>query len=111
MSYLIAVNGAGAEHTGSTIVGPVSGSVIAGANDSFITISGVVVCTEEATMEIPSHMFAPFLYHSHSYNTNTFPHDFVTVEGRKIATVGSSYADDQTDIISAGTNDFVTINP
>lgn len=103
------------EHTGTTAVGPVEGTVEV-VNQDFVRINGELVMVEGDTMEIPPHIFFfppppdPPLIHSHSFPVDTFQQDFVTIDGKKVVQVGDFYSPDPTTVILPGGNIFVTIN-
>jgi len=107
---LIAVNDGTSNHTGSTVVGPVAGTLTAGSN-SFVMIEGVPVMVEDGIMEIPSHQFVVFppQFHSHDFACDTLAQSFVMIEGNKINLLVDSYSGDATDIDNVGTNNFVEI--
>ena len=89
-------------HTGSTIVGPVAGTLSVGSN-SVVTINGKKIMVEDGTMDIPSHKYAePDLYHSHNYSPDTFFHSVITIDSRKIVVTDDSYSGDATNVDSSG---------
>jgi hypothetical protein len=107
---LIAVKDGTSTHTGSTVAGPVAGTLTEGSN-SFFTIEGQEIVVEDGTMEIPSHQYQvmPPLFHSHSFSPDTIAQSFFTIEGNKIVQVGDSYSSDPTSIDGAGSNSFMVI--
>jgi len=94
------------KHTGSTVVGPVLGTVLIAQN--FCKIEGLAIMTDDDTMQIPSHLYQliPPLSHSHSFKP-TASKVFMTIEGRPIIVKGDSYGSDATTIDSQGSNSFV----
>jgi hypothetical protein len=107
----IVVDDGTSKHTGSTVVGPVAGTLTVGS-DTFVTVIGHKVMVEDGTMVIPTHEYStgpPPLYHSHNYAPNTFQQSFVKVNGKKVVLVGDNYSSDATDVETAGSNNFVTV--
>lgn len=98
-------------HTGTTIVGPVAGTVNAVTN-SFVSINGKSIFVDGDTMEIPSHKFAssPDQFHAHSFIPTVFAQSLITIEGKKVALVGDNYPADATAIDTPGGNTFVTVS-
>jgi len=97
-------------HTGTTVVGPVEGSVLPGSN-GFCFILGAQIMVQDGTMEIPNHQYqvTPPLFHSHSFSPTVFQQSFVTVQGLKMCLVGDSHSADPTEVDSAGSNGFVEV--
>lgn len=107
----ITVEDGTSKHTGSTVVGPVAGTVTVGS-DTFVTVNGKKVMVEDGIMVIPTHEYStgpPPLYHSHNYACNTFQQLYVKVNGKKVVLVGDTYSSDATDIETQGSNTFVTV--
>lgn len=96
-------------HTGSTVVGPVAGTLTPGSN-SFVTINGTLIMVENGQMVIPTHMYnlIPPLFHSHSFPP-VASQGYVTIAGTKMVLLGDAGADG-TSIDGAGSNGFVTIS-
>lgn len=109
---LIAVEDGTSRHTGSTVVGPVAGTLAVGSN-SFCKINGKLIMVDNGTMNIPTHKYqsSPDLYHSHSYPCNTFGQSFVKVEGRKVILLNDSYSGDATSVNGVGSNSFCGVTP
>jgi len=108
---LAVTNDGTSNHTGSTVVGPVAGTLTEGSN-GFFTIEGVPVMVEDGIMVIPTHQYVtgpPPEYHNHNYPCDIFAQNFVTIEGNKINLLGDSYSGDATAINNAGSNSFVEI--
>ena len=107
---LIALSDGTSRHTGTTVVGPVAGTLTAGSN-SFVKVNGVLMMVEDGKMNIPSHQYIilPPAFHSHSFSPDTITDTFVTVAVKKICQVSDSYSSDATNINGDGSNSFVTI--
>ena len=107
---LIAVEDGTSEHTGSTVVGPVAGTLTVGSN-SFFTIEGKLAMVEDGTMEIPSHQYQllPPLFHSHSYNPDTLANNYFYIEGKRVILVGDSFSGDATEVKTAGSNSIFEV--
>ena len=96
MGLLIAINSSHTTHTGSTIVGPIEGTVVSDPLDAFATLNGIPIATSSAIMDIPSHQVLPLVFHSHQYNPTSIPQTFAFINNKPIAVIGSSYPDDET---------------
>ncbi len=107
----VVVEDAISEHTGSTVVGAVSGSISVGSNN-FFSIGWKLVMVEDGTIDIPDHQYQldPPLYHSHNYQPDTLKNNYFFIEGKKIVLVGDKYSQDESEIKTAGSNDFVEVN-
>ena len=109
MTKVVCIDGT-SNHTGTTVVGNVSGTLTAGSN-SFVSIGSVAVMVEDGNMDIPTHQYVliPPLFHSHTFTPDTLGQGFVTIEGKKMCLLGDSYSGNATDIDSMGSNTFVDI--
>lgn len=107
----IAVEDGTSVHTGTTVVGPVPGTLSVGTN-SFCFIEGTLIVVEDGKLDIPTHLYQsiPPLSHSHSFSPDTFLQSFVTVEGLKAVLVGDSYSSDPTEVDGTGSNTFVEVS-
>lgn len=103
----IAVENGTSIHTGSTVVGPVAGTLTVGSN-TFVKIEGKKMMVNDGTMVIPSHQYnlLPPLFHSHAY-IPTATKTYVTIEGRPVIVVGDAYVADSTQVNAASSNSFV----
>ena len=108
---LVADENATTTHTGTTVVGPVGGTVDVGSNN-FVSIESELVMVDDGTLEVPSHQYAssPDLFHSHSFVPDAVQQSYFLIEGRPVILKGDSYNADPTEIDSAGSNTFVTVN-
>jgi len=110
---LIADAQAISEHTGSTLQGPVQGTVDI-QNQDFVFVENNLIMSDGDEMVIPSHWYANTppptlpLFHSHRYPA-TPEQVFVFIEDKLINMVDDAYAPDYTFIKSAGNNNFVFI--
>jgi len=100
-----------AEHTGSTVVGAVSGTIDVGSN-SFFSIGGTRVAVSDGIMVIPSHQYVVFppLFHSHNFTPDTLQNNYFLIEGKPILLLGDKYSPDATEIVDVGSNNFVEVN-
>ena len=99
-------------HSGTVCTGNVSGTITVGTN-IFVTIENKLIMIENGTLEVPTHLnppCTPGIPQSHSFTPNTFNQSFVTIEGKKICTLGDSYSGDATEIDNQGSNSFVDIS-
>ncbi len=106
----IAIEDTESEHTGSTVVGPVAGTIIVNSNN-FVKIEGQNIMVEDGTMEIPLHQYQtlPPLFHSHSFSPDTLANNYFFIEANPIVLVVDSYSSDETTIKNAGSNTFVEV--
>ena len=107
---LVTCNDGNTTHTGSTVVGPVTGTIDEGSN-IFVTINGILVSIEDAIMTIPTHQYItiPPAFHAHSFVCNEFQQSYVTIEGNKIILLDDAYIIDMTSVTNIGSNTFVNI--
>jgi hypothetical protein len=101
MSYA-ATEDAVSTHTGSTVVGPVAGTVTKGSNN-ILKVESKYVMVEDGTLEIPVHQYqlVPALFHSHSFTPDNFNQSIWLIEGKKVCVDGDSYTGDATSITNA----------
>lgn len=108
---LVATENGTCEHTGSTCVGPVAGTLVGG--QSFVTIEGSLVMVEAGTMEVPVHGNPPCfpvpILASHSYNPDTLQQNYFYIEGSLVVLQGDTYNGDATEVDDAGQS-FVSVN-
>jgi len=100
-----------AEHTGSTVVGSVTGTIDVGSN-SFFSIGGKLIAVSDGIMVIPSHQYVVFppLFHSHNFTPDTLQNNYFLIENNPVLLVSDSYSADATEITDAGSNTFVEVN-
>jgi len=110
VSKLVIVADGTSEHTGSTIDGPISGTLTVGSN-SFFSIGGQLVMVDDGTMEILSHRFAssPDQFHDHSFIPDSLQQNYFLIEGRPVILEGDIYGSDATEVNSAGSNTFFEV--
>ena len=77
----ITINDGTSEHTGSTVVGTVAGTISVGSNN-FVTIEGQKMMIEDGKMEIPTHLYnlIPPLSHSHSFSPDIMANNYFFIE-------------------------------
>lgn len=98
-------------HNGTTVVGPVAGTLTTGSN-TFAKINGKLIMVEDGTLEVPLHKYqnSPALFHSHSFSVNSFQQSFAKINGKRIILLGDNYSNDITTINNQGSNTFCDIN-